>query len=959
MLHRLFAAALLGILCVSPVAAGTLHDAVLDQLSLLEDGEKASVIVYMADRADIQVLSASLTERKASRAERHQEVIEALQAASVVQTPLLDRLEALKSAGEVDGYTAYWISNAVIFYGTESAIREIGDRTDVGLIAPNFGASLVEPVEMSNSGAQRGIGVTPGLRAILADRVWYELGITGAGRLLANLDTGVDGNHPALSARWRGVEHPWQECWLDLLGTGTTFPTDTNGHGTHVMGTECGLAPDDSIGVSPSAQWIACNAINQGVSGEFDNDIIEAFQWFADPDGDPGSVDDVADAVQNSWRINEGFGYPDCFDGWWDVIDNCEASGCAVVFSAGNEGPGSETIGSPPDRITTPYNCYAIGACDATNYGFPYPIASFSSRGPSGCDHATIKPEVCAPGVSVYSSIPGGGYSSSYSGTSMSGPHVTGIFGLLREANPDIEIDVMKDIIMTTSWDFGTTGEDNIYGMGFVNAYEAVLASLTGFGTLTGTITHSDTGNPVPGADVEVIEASRNTDSDNDGVYSAMIPAGTYTVRVTHPAFETATEYNVEVVDSEVTTLDFALDPSAFDATPPVIAEVSQPCATEDTYGPYEIEATITDNLQYVEANLVYRLNEGAFSEVEMALVGSDRYHAEILGQPLGTLIEFYVEARDAIGNTATDPAGAPSSLRQIIVDLPSLVLFEDDVEADEGWTLGVAGDNATAGLWERADPVGTVYDGQPCQPEDDHTDAPGVMCFVTGAAGGEPGTDDVDGGRTTLVSPIFDLSSVIEGKITYWRWYHDRGNSPDNDILEVDISSDGGASWSALERLDHTVNAWTEVSLLVCPATDVTSQMQLRVIAQDDPNNSICEAAIDDVIIEGYPGEVTAVHGPTQITGMTRLETVSPNPFNPTTQIIYELATQTDVKLDIFDVNGRLVETLVSGRQSPGRYKMLWDGTDRSGHKLASGLYFLRLRADGHTYRQRLTLLK
>ena len=55
------------------------------------------------------------------------------------------------------------------------------------------------------------------------------------------------------------------------------------------------------------AKWIACNAINQGVSSGFDQDIITAFQWFADPDGNPSTVDDVPDVVQNSWGINEGF----------------------------------------------------------------------------------------------------------------------------------------------------------------------------------------------------------------------------------------------------------------------------------------------------------------------------------------------------------------------------------------------------------------------------------------------------------------------------------------------------------------------------------------------------------------------------------------------------------------------------------------------------------------------------
>ena len=84
------------------------------------------------------------------------------------------------------------------------------------------------------------------------------------------------------------------------------------------------------------AEWIACNAINQGAGGGFDNDVITAFEWFADPDGNPGTLDDVPDVVQNSWRISEAFGgdYVDCDERWSAVIDNCEAAGVITTRPA-------------------------------------------------------------------------------------------------------------------------------------------------------------------------------------------------------------------------------------------------------------------------------------------------------------------------------------------------------------------------------------------------------------------------------------------------------------------------------------------------------------------------------------------------------------------------------------------------------------------------------------------------
>ena len=86
-------------------------------------------------------------------------------------------------------------------------------------------------------------------------------------------------------------------------------------------------------------------------------------------------------------------------------------------------------------------------------------------------------------------------------------------------------------------------------------------------------------------------------------------------------------------------------------------------------------------------------------------------------------------------------------------------------------------GDAATSGAWNRMDPQATVYNDVVIQPEDDHTVALGVACFVTdGNSGSAAGDYDVDGGCTTLLSPIFDLSTADMAFVTYWRWYGEGG---------------------------------------------------------------------------------------------------------------------------------------------------------------------------------------
>jgi subtilisin family serine protease len=464
--------------------AGQIEEDFSEYLETLSADEFVSALVIMADQADISSISAALTAQGASRSTRHQRVVSALQAAaSRSQGSITSYLDSRIREGSVKGYTTYWIMNLVVVQATVSELQTIAARSDVEVVESNFKASLIEPRREGNVPMvipQKGIGVTPGLKAIKADSVWHNLGITGLGRIVANMDTGVDGAHPALSSRWRGNHEPWWECWRDCLGYGDTIPHDYHGHGTHVMGTLCGLGAGtgDTIGVAFDAEWIADNAINQSVTPEFDSDVTGAFQWFADPDGDPLTVDDVPDVVQNSWGIYSWWpGYQDCDYRWQTVIENCEAAGVVCIFSAGNEGPYTQTLRSPANICSTSTINFAVGAIDATNYGFPYPIWASSSRGPSDCDGRTKKPEVVAPGVDVYSSIPGGGYVGTWDGTSMAGPHAAGIVALMRQANPDLEVDSIKQILISTAVDLGPPGEENAYGWGIVDAYAAVLAA--------------------------------------------------------------------------------------------------------------------------------------------------------------------------------------------------------------------------------------------------------------------------------------------------------------------------------------------------------------------------------------------------------------------------------------------------------------------------------------------------
>jgi subtilisin family serine protease len=450
--------------------------------------------------------------------------------------------------------------NAVVVKATVAAVREIAARADVERVEADLVVELIEPVAPGESKGRdaRGIGMTPGVQAIEADRVWTELGVDGTGAIVGNMDTGVDLSHPSLSARWRGNTEPVAECWLDSADLGDATPADQHylGHGTHVMGTIAGLALDDTIGVAPGAVWIASNAIYQGTGTEFDNDVIASLEWFADPDGNPATMDEVPDVVQNSWGVNEGFsGYYDCDSRWWTAIDNCEAAGVVLTWSAGNEGSGSTSLRSPADRADSETNCFSVGSTLPTA---PYAISGFSSRGPSGCGGAfAVKPEVVAPGEDIYSAQPGGGYQY-LSGTSMAGPHVAGVVALMRSANPNVDVVTIKTVLMNTATDLGDPGEENTYGRGMINAYNAVLAVMGGLGTVEGYVTDSGTGLPIEGAVVADVGGFQSVSTDSTGLFSMMLSAEPHSLAFSFFGYLPDT-LSVTVVEDSVTDASHAL----------------------------------------------------------------------------------------------------------------------------------------------------------------------------------------------------------------------------------------------------------------------------------------------------------------------------------------------------------------------------------------------------------------
>ncbi|MGH3646372.1 MAG: S8 family serine peptidase [Micromonosporaceae bacterium] len=463
----------------------------------------------------------------------------------------------LKRAGAE--FTSYWIDNSLLVTGDAALLERIAARPEVAEIEADEPVALPEPLTGVEEPAVDGIEWN--VDRVNAPRVWTELGVRGEGTVVANIDSGVKHDHPAVADAYRGkaadgtVDHNYH--WFDpasICAGGT--PCDNNGHGTHTMGTMVGDdGAGNQIGVAPGAKWIAAKGCESNSCSRAS--LLASGQWIVAPtdlSGGNPRPDLAPDVVNNSWGAN-------VYDPWYtDTVQSWISAGIFPAFSNGNSGPNCNTSGSPGTYQIS----YSSGAFDINNT-----IASFSSRGTG--ENGEIKPNLAAPGVNVRSSTPSG--YSSFSGTSMASPHTAATVALMWSASPAIAGDIAatKQLLDDTAADVdntscgGTADDNNVFGEGRLDAYAAVNATPRGaLGGLSGHV--SSDGAAVSGATVSVDgPMGRTVTTGADGSYAfSRLMVGDYTVSVRKFGYLTGTG-TVTVVEAETATRDFVLQaaPSA------------------------------------------------------------------------------------------------------------------------------------------------------------------------------------------------------------------------------------------------------------------------------------------------------------------------------------------------------------------------------------------------------------
>ena len=198
----------------------------------------------------------------------------------------------------------------------------------------------------------------------------------------------------------------------------------------------------------------------------------------------------------------------------------------------------------------------------------------------------------------------------------------------------------------------------------------------------------------------------------------------------------------------------------------------------------------------------------------------------------------------------------------QILTGQTEIFIYQN-FESFNNWSVGDFNDGATDGLWEIGIPNVTFdEDNNMVQTGADYTED-GTNCYFTG--NGEnpysPGQSDVDGGKTTLFSPVYDLSEYNGAIVSYWKWYtNNQGNNAGSDFWEVSVSNDNGDSWVQLEYTNDSNNYWKFEQFYINDYIDLSNQIQFKFIAEDIYNpgdsgsgGSLIEAAIDDFSINVF----------------------------------------------------------------------------------------------------------
>jgi hypothetical protein len=509
-------------------------------------------------------------------------------------------------------------------------------------------------------------------------------------------------------------------------------------------------------------------------------------------------------------------------------------------------------------------------------------------------------------------------------------------------------------------------------------------------GTLRGVVTNAESGFPVPNAEVRILNTTYGDDSDSQGNYEFAFLPGDRSLVVGAPGFEPDT-LSVFIAVNDTTDFDIALTPGA---TSSISGTITDPSGG----GPIAADVTLYMN---DEPLATVQTDPGtgayAFTGINVSSPPWVVYTGIVIAPSIPYPVTTHAETIDVQEGVPTlldfdiEPAGV------FLVDDDEgkayEAYFKDEINAAGRtfyhYDVNAAGESAVNSL--KLFPTSTVvlwFTGDATSETITATEQDslaklldrGGRVFLTG----QNIAEDLDATGSTFLSDY--LHTAYDGRVTYFMGKGVWGN-PVTGYLDLFVSTGAGGANNQTSRdlLVPSAPAEEFIYYVQSPA-DLTPKGTAAIAVEgtggskavlmgfglealnrtgDDSSRATREEALL-AILNWFDG-ITGIgdDGPGGGISVPRtfaLEQNYPNPFNPSTTIRYAIPADmasTPVRLDLYDLRGRLVRTLIDGEQAAGTHAVHWDGRDGRGAAVGSGVYIYRLRAGERVLTRKMSIVR
>ncbi len=388
---------------------------------------------------------------------------------------------------------------------------------------------------------------------------------------------------------------------------------------------------------------------------------------------------------------------------------------------------------------------------------------------------------------------------------------------------------------------------------------------------LEGKVLDKETGQPINGAKIRFSEFEENVQSsDPNGNFTiGLLHSGRVKVFATHPEYVTDT-LAIQFDDGLVVYEDFVLERLK-------TVDLSIEVIDRET-------GLLIDDADFIisSGDVDKEGSTNGFGQSNLEVIGGN---SKIICGKLGYKTQEFEFIADE-----SDPT------LQIQLDKG----IEDDFTFSYGWAIKTT---ATTGSWQRVVPQGTFFTDLKSNPDTDSPDDIGNKAFITGVNALDVAERDVDGGKTTLISPLFDISDIEDPEIEYSLWFFNGGGagSVPNDYLEVAITnSHDTVIVETITDPNSLSGRWRDKSHInVDEFIGNSNSIQIMVTAEDASPGHLVEAGFDDFAI------VSATTTPTEEEISDAGIVIRPNAFSDVLKIS---SAKKMNSVTLFDISGKRI---------------------------------------------------